>query len=595
MGPSPLTPYLRVNGGGWQKITEITVAPGAVVDLSPQPVNGGSWSWTGPGRFRSTAREIDRIPLSLATNQFTAVYTNPEGATDSVTFTIEVAPSEITPYVQVGGGDWQNISGVTVNLGDVVNLRTEPSRGRSWLWSGPGGFTSSSREIDDIPLKSATNFFTVAYLNPEGVESTYTFTITVAPVPIVPSIQVNGGRWQDVASATVHYGDTVNLRAHAEFGGSWSWTGPNGFTSTSREIDDVPLTSSANVYTAAYSPYNFYPGNALSTQVFTISVIPAANGCTSPNPNPNPNPESFAEPGDFNSDCRSDILWRNRTSEEADIWLMNGTSVLSQVSPGARSSDWVIQGVGDFSGEHAADVLWRNSTSGEVGIWFMKGTEIESQESVASVSSDWAIAGVGDFDGDGDADILWRNSTTGEVYLWLMNWSTTVGQGSVGIVSPDWVIRGVGDFNGDGKADILWQNSTTGEVYIWLMNGRTIIGQGGVEVISPSSGWSVAGVGDFDGNGTSDILWRNSATGDVYIWLMSGTTITGQGDLGDITSDWVIQGAGDYNGDGKADVLWRNSTSGDAYIWLMNGISIANQGGLGDITSDWVISPLVSP
>ena len=36
----------------------------------------------------------------------------------------------------------------------------------------------------------------------------------------------------------------------------------------------------------------------------------------------------------------------------------------------------------------------------------------------------------------------------------------------------------------------------------------------------------------------------------------------------------------------KADILWRNSTSGDVYIWLMNGISIANQGGLGDITSD---------
>ena len=76
---------------------------------------------------------------------------------------------------------------------------------------------------------------------------------------------------------------------------------------------------------------------------------------------------------------------------------------------------------------------------------------------------------------------------------------------------------------------------------------------------------------------------------------MNGTTIASQGDLGVITSDWVIQGTGDYNGDGKADILWRNSTSGDVYIWLMNGISIANQGGLGDITSDWAISPLVSP
>jgi len=29
----------------------------------------------------------------------------------------------------------------------------------------------------------------------------------------------------------------------------------------------------------------------------------------------------------------------------------------------------------------------------------------------------------------------------------------------------------VGDFNGDGRADILWRNSSTGENYVWLMNG----------------------------------------------------------------------------------------------------------------------------
>src|SRR5438876_73683 len=30
------------------------------------------------------------------------------------------------------------------------------------------------------------------------------------------------------------------------------------------------------------------------------------------------------------------------------------------------------------------------------------------------------------------------------------------------------------DFNGDGKSDILWRNSSTGENYVWLMNGTTI-------------------------------------------------------------------------------------------------------------------------
>ncbi|KJU86574.1 hypothetical protein MBAV_001232, partial [Candidatus Magnetobacterium bavaricum] len=37
-----------------------------------------------------------------------------------------------------------------------------------------------------------------------------------------------------------------------------------------------------------------------------------------------------------------------------------------------------------------------------------------------------------------------------------------------------WQIKGIGDFNGDGKSDILWQNTKTGLVYIWYLNGTKI-------------------------------------------------------------------------------------------------------------------------
>ncbi len=275
-----------------------------------------------------------------------------------------------------------------------------------------------------------------------------------------------------------------------------------------------------------------------TTGTAPVTASQGIGSCTNPNPNPNPNPASFAAVGDFNNDCRSDLLWRNTSTEQVYLWMMNGTTFTSTGSPGSPTSDWVIQGVGDF-------------------------------------------------DGDGKADILWRNSTTGQVYIWLMNGAVLTGSGSLGYVSSDWSIQGIDDFNGEGKADILWRNSTTGHVYIWLMNGSTLTSSGSPG--SPTADWSIQGVGEFDGDGKSDILWRNRTTGQVYIWFMNGTTMASNLSVSYVSSDWAIQGAGDYNGDGKADILWRNSTTGQVYIWLMNGTTIASQGSPATPGSVWQV------
>jgi sugar lactone lactonase YvrE len=145
----------------------------------------------------------------------------------------------------------------------------------------------------------------------------------------------------------------------------------------------------------------------------------------------------------------------------------------------------------------------------------------------------------------------------------------------------------VGDFNGDCTSDLLWHNSATQQVYEWLMSGATFTGSG-----SPgtrTSDWVIQGTGDFDGDGKADILWRNTTTGVVEIWLINGTTASST-TLGSVTSDWVIQGVADFNGDGKADILWRNSTTGQVYLWFMNGTTIASSGSVSYVSSDWVIA-----
>ena len=79
----------------------------------------------------------------------------------------------------------------------------------------------------------------------------------------------------------------------------------------------------------------------------------------------------------------------------------------------------------------------------------------------AAAQSSWQAVGVGDFNGDRHADVLWFNADTGELAGWLLDGqgnvmapqflSLTCGAGC----APPWQVVGVGDFNGDGHTDVL--------------------------------------------------------------------------------------------------------------------------------------------
>jgi hypothetical protein len=420
-----------------------------------------------------------------------------------------------------------------------------------------------------------------ANFTPQSSPTTPTVTVTPAsssittsqPLQVTVSVSGGSGNPTPTGSVTLSSGSYTSAATTLSAGAA-NITVPAG----SLTIGNDTLTGTYTPDSGSSSTYTSATGTAPET---------VTQACTA-NPNPNPNPESFAAIGDFDGDCKSDILWRNSGTEQVYEWLMSGTTFTGSGSPGTPTSDWVIQNAGDFDGDGKADILWRNSTTGEVYIWLMNGTTFTSSGSLGNVSSDWSIAGVGDFNGDGKADILWQN-TSGQLYLWLMNGTTVNGGGTISTVSSGWNIAGVGDFDGDGKADILWENSTTGQVYVWLMNGTTIVSTGSPG--SPTSDWSFAGVGDFDGNGTSDVLWRNSTTGEAYIWFMNGTTFTSSGSLGYVTSDWVIQGVGDYDASGRAGILWRNSGTEQVYIWLINGTTLTSTGSPGSPDATWQIAP----
>jgi len=201
----------------------------------------------------------------------------------------------------------------------------------------------------------------------------------------------------------------------------------------------------------------------------------------------------------------------------------------------------------------------------------MNGRTILASESFLMTVADpnWQVAGIGDFDGDGMDDILWRNASTGENYIYFMDGKSI--KSTEGYVRTVAVRTAVGresaTSTGDGKDDILWKRRHRRELH--LFHGRqddqrarvyphgarseladrrhrrlrrrtarpTSCGAtqapdrlhlaDGCRTIKPSEGflrtvsdtrWEVKGVGDFDGDGKADIMWRHTRDGrELYL------------------------------------------------------------------------------
>ena len=123
--------------------------------------------------------------------------------------------------------------------------------------------------------------------------------------------------------------------------------------------------------------------------------------------------------------------------------------------------------------------------------------------------------------------------------------------------------RSAGDFDGDGISDVFWRNRTTGADAIWRSaDSATPMATTAVT----TQQWQVVGIGDFDGDGRADLFWRNAATGANVVWR-SGNAATRQAIASVADLHWRVAGIGDFDVDGQDDVLWRNAATGADAIW----------------------------
>ena len=186
-----------------------------------------------------------------------------------------------------------------------------------------------------------------------------------------------------------------------------------------------------------------------------------------------------------------------------------------------------------------------------------------------------------DLNGDGTSDILLQNSSGNLSDLFMQNGMQNGGIFSISnpatfgysVVHDSYSqLALTGDFNGDGTADILLQNSL-GNLSDWLLNtnGQVI---NGISIGNPTIfGYNVVGTGDFNGDGTTDILLQNSV-GNLSDWIMkNGKAINGIS-IGDpVTFGFNIVGTGDFNGDGTTDILLQNSV-GTLSDWLIKNSQV---------------------
>ncbi len=127
------------------------------------------------------------------------------------------------------------------------------------------------------------------------------------------------------------------------------------------------------------------------------------------------------------------------------------------------------------------------------------------------------------------------------------------------------------DFNGDGRSDLIWRNVSSGMVYVMYMNGFAPP-SGAVVWTESNPLWQIVATGDLDGDGKADLVWWNRNTGMVYAMLLDGLVVK-SGSVVHVESDtvWQIEAAADFDGDGKADLLWRHGATGMVYLMPMNG------------------------
>jgi hypothetical protein len=101
----------------------------------------------------------------------------------------------------------------------------------------------------------------------------------------------------------------------------------------------------------------------------------------------------------------------------------------------------------------------------------------------------------------------------------------------------------------------------------------------------------LVGMGRFNADGRNDPVFHTSSSGALVTWLLDGGAAPQSVPLQNIPATWSVAGVGDFNGDKRADLVFRQPTH-RITVRLMNGTASGALANLGMIAPRWTIVPV---
>jgi len=236
------------DANGCHQTASVTVAAGPpVVAVFSTPANqclsGNSFSFNASGSSSGTytwnfgdGNAGSGSPVShtySSSGTFTVTLTVDNGlCSDQIQHNITVYPQPTATASNNG----------PICAGNPLILTGGANGMSSYAWSGPNSFSSGSQSptVNGSATTSMSGTYTITVTDGNGCQSTATTNATVNPLPTV-----NAG-----SNSPICDGENILLTETGGSATSWSWTGPNGFTSTSQ---NSTINGAGTAYSGTYT------------------------------------------------------------------------------------------------------------------------------------------------------------------------------------------------------------------------------------------------------------------------------------------------------------------------------------------------------